>query len=539
MVVKSSTGGRLNDRTRSREVTHLSSGFVSKLVSAEHLENSLSAGSKKRLTQYRKNLNVSRGVEKPLFDDKILDVLRRYAKDPKNLEHQLEYLNNLRDPDGYKFSRDLKIYSNIEKALATYATPDHPSFRWNQNYQSALEWLKLQFSKSKLKPLQFGSDDDIRAAIPKEGTHSGYYWIETGNKKKGDNLDGIYNRFSSVVAEALERGTMNRPVLIGFRTQAMGEYDDEGACTGTCKHKTRMVQMFDLLSIVLELQFSNPFQEVIGGKEVYAGGKDEYQLHSIITDMKQRGRYYYSIDYSNFDATISSWLIEDAFSVIKSAFILNPEQEKMFDIMEHDFIHKTLILNEGEMRVHRGVPSGSMWTQIVDSLVNLLAIKTYFIAMGHDVSMTTMGDDNVIFTNWNTSIANLASYVCKNFGLDIKIEDKSAMGLSAEKKGIKFLSRFWRWDGQYRHPNQLLSRMLFPERFRAYNEEVTPELVVYAFILTYGLGMAELIDCIRFMQDNRLIKKEMLFEKVDSRYLPGSLAFIREYTKRRDPGLPA
>lgn len=294
-----------------------------------------------------------------------------------------------------------------------------------------------------------------------------------------------------------------------------------------------MVQMFDLLSIILELHFSIPFQDVMGQSRFYAGGKDETEISKILTSMRVCNQYYFSIDYSNFDATISSWLISDAFSIIREAFVLSDDQAVWFDVMVHDFIHKELVLNEGCGVVHRGVPSGSMWTQIIDSLVNILAIKTYFIAMHAEAEMMTMGDDNIIFTNFDTSLDGISSYVRKNFGLDIKVDEKSAVGRSDTQQGVKFLSRFWRWTGQYRHPNQLLSRMAFPERFRNYSAEVTPEMVVYAFILTYNLGMVELIDTQRFIRENPFSKSQ-IYGKVDSRYLPGALAFIIEYTKKRD-----
>lgn len=522
--------------THSREVTHLSPELVGKLVSADDLEKSLPAGSKKRLAQYRRDLTVSRGLEKPLFDDRILPIILKYAYDPKEVMRQVEYLNNLKDPEGHKFSRDFRMYSMIEKAANGFSLPDHPSFRWNRNYQLALKWLRHQLKDVKLKPLKFECDDDIRNALPKEDTHSGFMWLISGHKKKGDNLEGLHKQYTAAISEGMRTGTLNRPVLIGFRTQGSGEYEDDGTQTHTCKHKTRMVQMYDLISVVNELQFSIPFQEAMARKQFYAGGKDSYEISSILSNNRTRFKYYFSIDYSNFDATISSWLIEDAFQIIKETFILNDEMSRRFDIMVHDFIHKEIVLNEGILKAHRAVPSGSMWTQLIDSIVNAIAIITYFIAIGEKAEMMTMGDDNIIFTNAITTLETISSYIRKNFGLDIKIDDKSAVGRTNDPKGVKFLSRFWRWDGQYRHPYLLLSRMLFPERFRSYNDEVKPELVVYAFILTYNLGMAELMNCQRFMNDLGPISRKEVLRKVDSRYLPGSLAFILEYTRRKDLG---
>jgi hypothetical protein len=413
--------------------------------------------------------------------------------------------------------------------MERFCKPDYTSFRWNVNYRKSLEEFKLEYSKLRLKPLTFMCDDDIKEALPKKDTHSGWYWILSGKKYKGDNIEGSYSQFNAEVKDALLTGTFNKPILLGFRTQASGEYDDQGNRTYACKHKLRVVSMIDLIVIIAELMFSRPIQNYLANVHYYAGGKDENDISSIITDSKVKYEQFMSIDYSSYDQSISSWLIEDAFSILKCAFILNDEQSQLFDIIVHDFIHKRFILNEGILESHRGVPSGSMFTQIIDSIVNVLVVRTYFNSRNAKSSMMAMGDDNVIFTNnQNCNLADLSSYVMKNFGLNISLDDKANEGLT-RNDNVKFLSRYWKFDGQYRDKYQLLSRMLYPERRRRYNKEVGPEHVVFAFILTYRLGMEQLIDTRRFIHDYP-ISKDYILTKVDSRYLPGALAYIREYT---------
>ena len=75
-------------------------------IKDESLQASLSSGSKKRLRQYRANLSANR--DKVIFDDRVLDVLRKYVYDSKDLASVVGYLNNLRDDDGYLYSSSLK-----------------------------------------------------------------------------------------------------------------------------------------------------------------------------------------------------------------------------------------------------------------------------------------------------------------------------------------------------------------------------------------------------------------------------------------------
>lgn len=520
--------GMKHGRKSHREVTHLSSEFCSTLRNADFLYNSLSAGSKNRLTQYRTNLSVTRGKNDPNVDTKVRELLKEFVWDRKGFEEECKYLKDLKDADGYQFSRNLKIYSTIEDAMKRFADRDHTSFRWNQNYQHSLKLMIETFSQLQIQPLSYNCDDDIAENLPKLDTHSGYFWIISGKKKKGDNMEGLYKKFQSEVENALEHGSFNKPILLGFRTQASGEYEDNGSRTGKCKHKLRVVSMVDLIVIIAELMFAKPIQKFMASQTFYAGGKNETRISEIITNWRVKYDRFLSIDYTAFDQSISSWLIEDAFKVVRSAFVLNENEQRLFDIIVHDFIHKNFILNEGVLHSDKGVPSGSMFTQIIDTIVNCLVVMTYYSMLGAEAEMIAMGDDNAIFTSSSESIEELASYIGKNFGLVIKTDDKSNEG-STKHDNVKFLSRYWRYDGQWRSANQLLSRLLYPERFRNYTREIGPEHVIFAFILTYRLGMNDLMDIGKFMQ-RYPISTKLIMEKVDSRYLPGSLAYIREYT---------
>jgi hypothetical protein len=508
------------------EVTELDDSV--KVVSADYLRNSLSAGSKKRLDRYCFNLTRTEGKENVLFDDKVEEAIIPYLKDKNAFDSAKEYLNNLKDDGGISFSRNYKNYNSVSETFRMFSLPDYTSFRWNRNYQKALKDLKKIISSANLTPLVFKSDDDIREALPKSDTHSGWTYVLTGFKKKGDNMEGIFQTYNKAFQEAKKVGSFNRPVMVGFRTQASGEFDSDGAETGTCKHKTRVVCMYDLLCIINELHYSIPFQHFLQNKALYAGGKAPYQIAGIIRGFRERYQSWWSLDYSKYDMTLSSWILEDVFSIIKSAFLHVEEDE--WALLVHDFIHKDFVVAEGVVHSDRGVPSGSMFTQIVDTLANWLMIRTYFNSINADCRMIIMGDDNLVFHRLDINeVDNLASYLNKNFGVQINA-DKSLKGIALDHP--EFISRTWMDNGQWRHPSLLVSRLLFPERHRQYNEIVTPYHVILAFILTYRLGMEKLINVNQFRKDHPISAQEV-WDKVDSKYLPGALAYIREYTNVR------
>lgn len=500
--------------------------------SAEYLNSSLSAEQTNRLKLFRRNLAITRGIDgNRFYDDKAVDVVLKYAHHPSQVLEQLEYLRTLKDPLGFPFSRNLRIYSTTEDALKRFSEPNHTYYGWNNHFRSAVKRLKKELSfGSNLKPLRYKSDDDIINALPKLNTHSGFTFIESGVKDKGKNLENIFERHQKTEEEAVKLGTFNRPILIGFRTQASGEYDDEGNQTDTCKHKCRVISMVDLYVIISELKFAKPVQDLLSRKQSYAGGKNEDDIGRIISNWRAKYSAYYSIDYSSFDQTLSNWLIREAFEVIRYLFAnnLTDYENQLLDVIIHDFINKVFVCYEGDVVSHKGVPSGSMWTQIVDSVCNLLMIYTYFDYLGIDSDCIVMGDDNLMFTRENYSpdfMTNLASYLYKLFGVVINAEKSSGGTVDSDPE---FLSRYWTKYGRWRHPNSLLSRIAYPERYRNYSSEVTPQHVILAFCLSYNCGMNELINVKEFRRENP-ISSAQLFQKVDSRYLPGVMAYIREY----------
>jgi hypothetical protein len=402
--------------------------------------------------------------------------------------------------------------------------------------------MKREFSQFSLVPLSYSCDDDVIQAIPKLDTHSGWTFILNGKRKKGENLDSIFAKYTAEATAACSIGSFNKPILPGVRTQCSGEFDELGRTTDTCKHKTRLVSMIDLMQIIAELRFAKPFQQMIGSRKFYAGGKDPVEISKIISNMRANYSEYVSLDYSSYDQSISSWLIEDAFDIIRSAFReFTCEESMLWDVVVHDFIHKTFISKKGVVHSDKGVPSGSMFTQIIDSIVNRLMISTFLLSKGIDGSMIIMGDDNLLYYNLplgyvgNRDIrSDVASYLTKNFGVKCN-DDKSSYGIKGQNP--EFLSREWRWGGQWRHPNILISKMLFSERFRHYDEQSTPELVVYSYILAYGLGMSELLDVERFLMENKFNPYDLA--KMDSRNLPGYLRIQLHDTREIPLGMVA
>lgn len=536
--------------------TQLDPEVVAKIASAEQVLNSLSAGSRSILDKYCRDLQRTTGLgeEGRNFDKVLWPAIKPWLRNLKDAKEVKEYLRNLVDEEGFLFSRSLKIWKNTSKAFLLFAKPDVPSKRWLRSYRKAKEQLILSMRKvipGKLKPVIFNTTQDVKDALSKLGANSGWTYVETGNRAKGDNIDYALSCYKAILDGTSTR-IENPPVLLGFRTQGSGEFTEFGEYTNTCKHKTRVIFMVDLIDLLLELSFSIPLIEALMRTPWYETGMNVDQVVDRINVMRNNYQYFMSTDFSSFDQTIPGWMIEDCMEINKSFFELTPQMEIIYERVVHNLVYKRLVVPGGFLDILRGMASGKGHTNALDSQCNFLVHVTFFDHLGlKDFDFLICGDDNITCTNQEISLVDFSTYVEHNFGMIIKVDAKTNMGRFRDEDP-EFLSRFWEKDGTYRHPRLLLSKLLYSERPRIYAKDwykhphcakvwdkelgqyvspPTPYHVIECFILEYGRGMRELIDVPAFRAAHPISKSEI--ESMGTGILPGNLAWHVEQRKVR------
>lgn len=537
-------------------VTTVSQLLCSRVRKADFLTKSLSAGSKRILSSYQRNLKRTSGYRSNdrHFDDKLLAVIKTYAWSPEEIERQKIYLDNLKGDKEVTFRRNFKRYDMISEGMERMSQPEAPYFGWNKNYQKALEMLKNWARQQRLTPLEYTDDASVRQALSKVDAHSGWLYVEEGddskrsNKYKAHFMKGIHERWNKWVDKVLSENVIKEPILIGFRTQASGEYEDDGSQTHKWKPKVRVICMVHLLNILLGQMFCKPYCKALQRSGRYAGIPDD-EIAKFIDGCRTRFRYFESIDWTGFDQKIPSWGLYDSMELIKLSFrSLSSKEEKLFDLWRNSVIHKDYILGEGVLHVDHGLDSGESNTNFTGSDWNWIMCATYMFHLGleygKDFVMMCCGDDNIIFSNVKLDMEDFAGYMLHNFGMNVKTDDKTNGG-ECRKQDPKFLSRYWTFNGPWRHPNQLLSRMLFPERFREYGKPIKvfdedledyvdseelldPELIFYSFYCSYPNGMQQMCDMERFFRDHPGLRYRSL-DKLAGRYLPGYMAYRQVY----------
>lgn len=269
----------------------------------------------------------------------------------------------------------------------------------------------------------------------------------------GDVLDAGA-RLANKVASG-ERGF--DPYLFGRRVQP-----------GASGPKTRLVWMASLPTTIIGLSFSKPVQEALARNRPYIWGLQKHEQGAILSEMAGRYRYVYSVDWSQFDASISPSLINDMFRVVRSVLDLTDVEDKLFWRYVNDFIHTRIVLPDGGVyQVHRGVPSGSAFTSLIDSMVNVYCMNYLWARLtGHTLShnqLLVMGDDAVVASDEHFELADL-SLIAQELGFKLNTEKSVIISTNKLGEGIHFIGHNWRHGRPRRPMRELITRMALPER---------------------------------------------------------------------------
>jgi hypothetical protein len=233
----------------------------------------------------------------------------------------------------------------------------------------------------------------------------------------------------------------------------------------TEKLKVRAVWGSPFQHIIAEGLSAQPFIEQIVLNEtfIHIGGDPLVTVPALITSISLKYKYLYSYDWSRFDATCSKFEIDLAFEIIESLMLFRePEDKSAFDLMKELFKYKKVVgPNGGIYSVNTGVPSGSYWTTIIDSIINKFRINyLWTILTGKSIDeLHTHGDDGIGGSNTFVSAWELSVEAFK-YGWILNF-DKSEVNVDASK--AEFLGRTTTGGLSRRSVEKCLRLLVFPE----------------------------------------------------------------------------
>lgn len=404
---------------------------------------------------------MSKDNLKPLWDDNVASVL---------------------EEQGFSIIEAPRSVYRVEKlyqALAKYAPSKSPKIDMDdRDVQVGVSLAYACFAKPKGEPTlelcSFTPEYILKITSNKSGSAGLTAWGE----HKVDSYMRAYDRALQQISGAKRP----EPCVAFKRTQ----FND----------KTRLVWGYPYAMTALEGLFARPLIEWLKqGHTPMAFGKSTGVLGSQLRVAGRHFEWAYSTDVSSFDSAVGQQLIKCAFNILSTWFDLDVVEptsghkyREIWNMIVDYFIHTPIVMPDGNVYKGKqhGVPSGSYFTQAIDSVVNTIlvgAISAHFNLHVSKENVFVLGDDILFWSNRSVSLEHVTKYASAVFGMTFNA-DKSAKFRYDET--IHYLGRNWDRGVPTLDDDEILKRMSQPETFRKYDKvEQKREREVRMLILSY------------------------------------------------------
>jgi hypothetical protein len=143
----------------------------------------------------------------------------------------------------------------------------------------------------------------------------------------------------------------------------------------------------------------------------------------------------------------------------------NKFEEDMFDkIVDFNLYGPIYHPLTGVINRNRGICSGSVFTNLIDSIANILMISYSNCITNFDISfLRVCGDDNLICTNSEINVSALSKIAKATFDTTLIFEPD--MFVPSGKGCAHFLGSYWTENG----PERSMSRMILSACKQSYN----------------------------------------------------------------------
>jgi len=243
------------------------------------------------------------------------------------------------------------------------------------------------------------------------------------------------------------------------------------------KEKFRLIWVYPAHVTFAEGMFAQPlisaYQQRLGSYAIWC--KYSHGHMRTIMGLKPKRMHWLGLDWSGFDTRIPAWLIRDAFAILRKQINWNEYEEwgkpthpgtleRLWDACVHYFINTPAKFPDGHVEVKcHGVPSGSYFTSIVDSVCS--SIMKHYLFIKERVLYSRfcnweMGDDGLTAVKSETvDLQNISSVAFRVFGAVLNT-DKTELGNYVSFLGYR-MSRLGYPLADY---DKLVAQLLLPSR---------------------------------------------------------------------------
>lgn len=189
-------------------------------------------------------------------------------------------------------------------------------------------------------------------------------------------------------------------------------------------YKPRLIQCLPFSITCLETYFGHAITNYfLASKDSYYKiGKSQLDIQSIVLGARELHKC--SSDYSKFDRSIPSIIMDLSFRILKEMLVLDDYKSKLFDTMKQYVLYGGVYHPvSGVIKRNRGIISGSYFTNIVDSICNLL--MSHHVLASYDSSRYSLyvcGDDTFYTSKFRIPSGKCEKLFSLYFGVTNKFE---------------------------------------------------------------------------------------------------------------------
>lgn len=362
------------------------------------------------------------------------------------------------EEQGFSFdvSRDNKsVYTpqGLWKGLAKYTK--RPKFNpIGQALDQAVALAKQAFGRKSdaIEPLKL--DEGLLSAI-KQSKSSG----APSFTSKGEAFPVDLER-----AKRIQEGKRAFDPCVGYHRVQHGE---EGP-------KVRLVWGYPLSATLLEAMFARPLISHFISEDTshpMAFGRRRFEI-AALTQVISNSGLKVGLDYSGFDSSVHPKLIDHAFNILKSHFVLDDVEEQTWQKIVWYFIHTPILMPDGYVyKKHQGVPSGSYFTQMIDSIVNYISVQYMSIRLSGQAipsgRLYVLGDDSIF-----SALEHVPVERYKQLARELGLVVNTTKSEVSNTRRFSFLGHVWDRGLVHRDPSEIAKRLVFPEKF---NGDLSPQ----------------------------------------------------------------
>ncbi len=182
--------------------------------------------------------------------------------------------------------------------------------------------------------------------------------------------------------------------------------------------------------IIQNLQLND--QPIFVGRDMFK------ELPSVIHRLMREDHFAYCLDLSSFDSSINTWFIERFFEFVRCTVrFRNSFSSKAVAYCQEELCNTPVVMPDGKLYICKtGIPSGSYFTQLIDSYVNLILLRAAQMCVcSRTLPTYVLGDDSLFVSSDPALLENYESYFAL-FGF--KLNTKKSV-VSSDPEKIVFL----------------------------------------------------------------------------------------------------